>query len=116
MDKLSIARLRERLTLKQRKVEAEIKAVVEDDPMLADNLVEASEAGTDSWNADAHTQLSAVKHNLTKLLGRISKALINIQTGRYGKCEMCGQPIELGRLKVMPESVFCIVCSKKTKV
>ncbi|OGE31708.1 hypothetical protein A2631_01010 [Candidatus Daviesbacteria bacterium RIFCSPHIGHO2_01_FULL_44_29] len=113
MNKNFFAKIQDLLLKKEKRVEEEIKAVEEDDPVMSDALAEATEPGTDSWKTDAHTQLAAMKQNLTDLLGRIKKALVSLQTGKYGKCETCGRAIEPARLKLMPETLICMSCSKK---
>lgn len=99
------------LLKKKAKVEQEIKEVQEDDPVLADGLAEASESGTESWKSEAHTRLTAMKDHLNAVLSKVQKALVNIKSGKYGKCEKCGNQIELERLEAMPEAAACIVCS-----
>ncbi len=43
-------------------------------------------------------------------LREIEKALLKIETGNYGICEMCEEPIGTHRLKVKPHAVYCIDC------
>lgn len=114
MNKAFFSKIQEVLLKKQKKVEEELKEIAEDDPVLSDGLAESSEPGTDSWRTDAHTKLIAIKHNLQAILIRTKKALANLKTGRYGKCENCGSTIEEERLKIMPETTLCISCSRKT--
>lgn len=115
MDKNFFAKIQEKLFWRLRKVEEEIKAVSEDDPVMADSLAETSEPGTDSWKTDAHTQLTAMKQNLVGVLERVKKALFNLQNGNYGKCEKCNVSIEKDRLEAMPETSLCMVCSSNHK-
>ncbi|MBI2022909.1 TraR/DksA C4-type zinc finger protein [Candidatus Daviesbacteria bacterium] len=98
----------------QKKVEKELENLEDDDPVLSDNaLAESSEPGTDSWLADTHSRIVAVKQNLSEILTNIKRALSNISNGKYGKCENCGNPIEKERLAAMPTATRCISCSKK---
>lgn len=115
MDKNFIEKIKETLLKKQKSVEAEIKAVKEDDPIMADSLAESSEPGTDSWRTDAHTILETIRRNSEVMLAKISKALQNLNNGKYGKCESCGKDIEKERLQAMPEAPVCIACSKKSR-
>lgn len=41
-------------------------------------------------------------------LSDVDKALLAIEKGTYGKCEVCGEDIELDRLEVIPEATLCI--------
>lgn len=104
------------LLLRQRKkVEEDLKSLEDDDPVLNDHgLAESSEPGTDSWLADTHSRVVAVKRNLIDILEKTKKALVNLKNGRYGKCERCGRTIEHERLEAIPTATLCISCSKKT--
>lgn len=110
----TIEKLKNLLLNQQKKVEEDIKALEDDDPVLKDNAsAESSEPGTDSWLADTHSRVVAVKQSLLDLLDKTRKALANLRTGRYGKCENCGMDIEPQRLEAMPTATLCIACSKK---
>ncbi|WP_457596170.1 RNA polymerase-binding protein DksA [Hydrogenimonas sp.] len=43
-------------------------------------------------------------------LREIDEALVKIQNGTYGICEMCEEPIGTQRLKVKPFAKYCITC------
>ena len=43
-------------------------------------------------------------------LREIERALLKIETGEYGICEMCEEPIGTHRLKVKPHAIYCIDC------
>lgn len=45
-----------------------------------------------------------------KLLKKIEDAIEKIDTGTYGICESCGQPIGLSRLEARPVTTMCIDC------
>lgn len=103
------------LLRQQKNVEEDIKNLEDDDPVLNDHgLAESSEPGTDSWLADTHSRVVAVKRNLIDILEKTKKALFNIKTGKYGECERCGRSIETQRLEAIPTATLCINCSKKT--
>ena len=104
----------EKSLLKQQKeVEEEIKSLEKDDPVNSLGMAESSEPGTDSWVADTHGRVMAVKHSLSTLLLRIKHSLAALKKGKYGKCSKCGKQIEPGRLAAMPTADLCISCSKK---
>jgi len=42
----------------------------------------------------------------------IRQALQNVEEGRYGVCESCGQPIDPERLEVLPLATLCIKCAR----
>jgi RNA polymerase-binding transcription factor len=56
----------------------------------------------------AHTLMSGAQF----ALGEIDAALQRIDTGRYGLCQLCGGPIGLERLEVLPMASLCIACQR----
>ncbi len=107
-------KLKQLLLKQQQKVEEEIKSLEKDDPVHSLDLAESSEPGTDSWMADTHGRVQAVKSSLQQLLSKIKSSLTALNTGKYGKCENCGKPIEMKRLQAMPTATLCIACSTKS--
>jgi RNA polymerase-binding transcription factor DksA len=51
---------------------------------------------------------------LESRLEEIEHALEQAKSGAYGVCEVCGEPIDPERLKIMPEATMCVRC--KTSV
>jgi DnaK suppressor protein len=47
-----------------------------------------------------------------RLLYHIDEALARIKEGTYGKCSVCGKPIQKPRLEVVPHARLCIECKK----
>lgn len=45
-----------------------------------------------------------------KELNEIEDALKRIDVGTYGICEMCDEPIAIGRLRAKPFAKFCTPC------
>ena len=43
-------------------------------------------------------------------LEAIEEALLRLENGSYGLCEVCGQSIEPRRLEIMPETPLCRDC------
>ena len=48
-----------------------------------------------------------------KLIKKIKKALNRIETGTFGICDTCGEPISIKRLKARPVTTQCIDCKTK---
>ncbi|MBI2021637.1 TraR/DksA C4-type zinc finger protein [Candidatus Daviesbacteria bacterium] len=104
------------LIRRKKEIESDIKSLEKDDPVMdATAPVESSEPGTDSWLADTHSRIVAAKNNLQEMLTKITRALLRMKSGHYGKCENCGRTIEASRLEAMPTATLCISCSKKRK-
>ncbi len=59
-------------------------------------------------------QQQAMAQASVRQLGRervaLKRALARFETGDYGWCEDCGEPIGVARLRVRPESEYCIQC------
>ena len=46
-------------------------------------------------------------HTLNEALGRMDE-------GSYGRCAICGEPIPFDRLSVLPETLYCVVCGRRS--
>ncbi len=46
-------------------------------------------------------------------LRRTEEALTRLEEGRYGWCEVCGQPIPEERLEAMPSTTLCLACRRR---
>jgi len=44
-------------------------------------------------------------------LRTIKGALARIETGDYGRCQVCGSPISPARLDILPDTPFCKECA-----
>ena len=60
---------------------------------------------------EVYESLLSVEHTLELRLSDIEKALEKIKKGAYGKCDKCGEEIELKRLKAYPEAKLCMKCA-----
>jgi len=52
----------------------------------------------------------AVLRALERKRDEIDSALRAAEKGKYGICEVCGQPIDPARLKIVPEATMCVAC------
>ena len=43
----------------------------------------------------------------------VKQAIVRIDKGQYGLCQVCGQAISKERLKVIPYSTMCIKCASQ---
>jgi DnaK suppressor protein len=83
----------------------------------------AEDGEPESWAADD----TAVGNNTTEHLGlatvppsraaarraAVTDALKRIESGSYGICVSCEQPIPYGRLIAMPETAHCVSCGAR---
>jgi len=55
----------------------------------------------------------ALEKRLMALLGEVEHALDKLDEGTYGQCDVCGQPVEMARLEVLPQATLCLGCKAK---
>jgi RNA polymerase-binding transcription factor DksA len=48
-------------------------------------------------------------------IDRINQAIAKIDSGHYGICQVCEEPISKERLKALPYSTLCITCASKAE-
>ena len=58
-------------------------------------------------------QLTAVRDAARSRLADIELALERVDSGAYGVCEQCGQPIPAERLAVRPSARTCVGCADR---
>lgn len=110
-----IAQLRGRLAGEVAELNAEINQAESD---IATRLGDAvSDAGDDQADVGAKTferehELS-LAYNARDLLAQSERALASIESGTYGSCESCGEPIGKARLKAFPRATLCVSCKQR---
>jgi RNA polymerase-binding protein DksA len=57
----------------------------------------------------------AVADQRARQLAEVTRALEDINAGRYGVCRECGEPIAKARLKVMPFATRCVACQARVE-
>jgi DnaK suppressor protein len=55
----------------------------------------------------------AVIEGLKERLHDVEAALAKMESGGYGTCERCGEPIPLERLDAIPSARLCVTCKQK---
>jgi DnaK suppressor protein len=65
----------------------------------------------DAMQAQAMSQASSRRRQHTKVM--IEAALQRIDSGEYGLCRECEEPIDPRRLQFDPVAIFCIGCAEK---
>ena len=68
-----------------------------------------------SWR-DWETLQDPVSELTRRELAEVEDALRRIEEGRYGRCEACGGPMGLQRIRAIPEARFCLTCSGHNEV
>ena len=59
---------------------------------------------------EAVSRLSEVSvvDSLNASIERVERALVKIEEGTYGRCDVCDAPIPTARLEAQPESAVCV--------
>ncbi|HYL41506.1 MAG TPA: TraR/DksA C4-type zinc finger protein [Candidatus Binatus sp.] len=57
----------------------------------------------------------ALRDHARAQLHQVELALANLDSGTYGNCRSCGNPIALERLQAIPWVAFCIDCARKQR-
>lgn len=109
-----VAELQEQLGTHHLRLETEIDGLrraegvggkQEDDPN--------TEVRGDQGEASVEIEAWAIAHqeevNLREQLAEVEHALSKFALGTYGRCEQCGQPIPLARLRAFPEARYDVV-------
>jgi len=52
----------------------------------------------------------ALEKDIRDKLAKIDHALVKFDEGTYGKCDICGEAIELARLDALPHANLCLSC------
>jgi DnaK suppressor protein len=110
-----IAKVRTRLAAEAAELREEIDKAESD---IADRLGDSvGNAGDDQADAGAKTyerenELS-LTYNARDLLVQIERALGRIDSGTYGWCESCGQPIGKARLQAFGRATLCVSCKQR---
>lgn len=65
-----------------------------------------------AWHYDSQQRLRLLRAQAKSQLAQVEEALKLLDSGQYGKCVNCGDPIHPDRLKAMPSAISCINCSR----
>jgi len=83
------------------KITHDVKEPLDQDFEEQATQAENNEVLNDLGNA-ARTEMEMVK-----------QAIVRIDQGQYGLCQVCGKPISKERLKAVPYSSMCIKCASQ---
>jgi len=69
-----------------------------------------ADAGTKTFEREHEMSLAA---NSRDLLSQVERALQRLDSGTYGTCENCGNPIGKARLQAFPRATLCVSCKQR---
>ena len=61
---------------------------------------------------DGSTTSKKAQQHFQRKLALVESALMRVQRGRYGKCDVCEKRIDSERLKLLPYAESCLQCRK----
>lgn len=82
--------------------------------LLEHGEIDPSEDEADPDVVERETTMALVEA-LESRKSEVQLALAKIESGGYGVCERCGEPIDPERLKIMPEATMCVRCKSLTE-
>lgn len=104
------------LEQEQQRLRQRIQDLVRTGRLLAEG--EKEESGAGGQAADVASDLLeheldvSLEHATRLRLAEVEAALARLRSGRYGRCETCGQPIDQARLRALPWTRQCVSCAK----
>ncbi len=81
----------------------------------------SSDRSPDPGNAEAssmkleYAKELSIEQNTLDLLRKVEHALEMVKAGKYGNCEICGNPIPIERLDVLPYTTLCVDDAAKAR-
>lgn len=110
-----VAEQRETLTEELERLERKI--AITDDELSAILKGGTDGAGRDPADLGSSNferdQEVALAQNAREMADQARLALHLFDTGNYGLCEVCGEPIGKGRLQVFPRATLCVTCKQR---
>ena len=109
---------------------AEIRAELTDEIARLERAISVAQAGLEdlfsdgsegagrdpadvgSTNFERDQEMSLVQ-NARDMLDQAQNALRRLDSGQYGWCEVCGQPIGKDRLIAFPRATLCLACKQR---
>lgn len=109
---LDIAKIRTRLESDKERLLNELAQLIEAG-RPSEERREGSPFGKREEEATESLELErrlALERGIKEQLSSIEFALAKIEAGTYGKCDVCGKPIEPVRLEALPHARRCMSC------
>ncbi|MCX6004216.1 MAG: TraR/DksA C4-type zinc finger protein [Chloroflexi bacterium] len=109
------AELLERLRGEQKRLEYELEQIKNEEKQ-ADEQREGSPFGKREEGATETFELEkriALDKRLSGALAEVKHAIEKYESGTYGMCDTCKNPIEPARLEALPHATLCFKCKSR---
>ncbi|MCX5723590.1 MAG: TraR/DksA C4-type zinc finger protein [Nitrospirae bacterium] len=110
MAMLSVGDIRKKLFAQRRDLFRQV-AQTEDELLWLETDVE-SEAQERGQGERMVQLLDRLDERMKSEIEAIDRALVKLETGRFGRCEQCGKDIPHSRLEALPAAATCVVCAE----
>ena len=110
---IPIEELRQSLVTERRRL-FERSARAEEDLRWLDSNVEP-EVVEEGQEESIARSLAGLDDRSVAEIGAIDRALTRIANGDYGRCEECGEPIPVARLRALPVAATCVPCAARSQ-
>jgi DnaK suppressor protein len=108
---MNTERFKQRLLIKEHELLSEIASLEGDARVSGDAEVRDT---TDDATAQQGTSEALQEEGVaSRMLIEVQDALKRIEDGTYGKCTVCGRPIEPARLEAVPWARYCLEDQEK---
>jgi DnaK suppressor protein len=115
MDPLETARIRQRIERRLEQLRGEIADKLGDAALVAEALGGNADSGDLSVADDTTTNdFADARRDLGEYHSGVA-ALARLDTGDYGTCVDCGEPIPERRLLAQPFAVRCLACQERAE-
>ena len=108
--------IRTRLEIERKRVQDELAQLTSAHPM--DERREGSPFGKREEEATESMELEkrlALENRLKSLLAELDQAILKLDAGTYGYCDVCNLPIDPARMEALPQAILCVSCRQKVK-
>jgi len=111
IDKKTLKRFRKTLLKEREEIIGEVKQIYESSKEMGQDGIQ--DIADEAANIYHRQVLLSLTENERTRLQEVDEALDRIESGSYGICEECGEPIGLKRLEVRPVAKYCVPCKTK---
>lgn len=104
---LKLQQRRNEITGQVNHLEQDLKEEIADNQNMPGDMADHG-----SGELNQHLSVTLMENDRIEL-ERIEKAILLIEDGSYGKCEVCTKSIPMARLKALPWATRCINCQSR---